>query len=193
LLFELRESIFGSHMRGITRCAACGHELGIAVRAQDFRPAGDGRQPERFTISDAGYELTFRLLNTLDLAELDSRDVIEIARTKLLRKVILSASLHEEAIAIMQVPDRLLTMLEEKMAELEPEADVELATVCDYCSSKTSALLDIATFLWTEVDRWAIRTLREIHTLAEAYGWRESDILAISPWRRRCYLEMVGA
>jgi hypothetical protein len=35
--------------------------------------------------------------------------------------------------------------------------------------------------------------LREVHILASAYGWREDDILAMSPARRRIYLEMLRA
>jgi hypothetical protein len=34
--------------------------------------------------------------------------------------------------------------------------------------------------------------LREVHTLAWAYGWREADILAMSPARRQFYIELVG-
>jgi hypothetical protein len=33
--------------------------------------------------------------------------------------------------------------------------------------------------------------VREVHLLASAYGWRESDILAMTPWRRQLYLELV--
>ena len=52
---------------------------------------------------------------------------------------------------------------------------------------------DIVSFFWREIEEFAIRTLREIHALARAYGWAEDQILALSPTRRRCYLEMVGA
>jgi hypothetical protein len=34
--------------------------------------------------------------------------------------------------------------------------------------------------------------MREVHTLAAMYGWRETDILAMSAWRRQRYLEMIG-
>jgi hypothetical protein len=32
-----------------------------------------------------------------------------------------------------------------------------------------------------------------VHTLASAYGWSESEILALSDARRRLYMEMVNA
>jgi hypothetical protein len=31
-----------------------------------------------------------------------------------------------------------------------------------------------------------------VHTLAQAYGWREVDILSMNAWRRQAYLEMLG-
>jgi hypothetical protein len=51
--------------------------------------------------------------------------------------------------------------------------------------------LDIASYLWSEIHAWAGRMLRDVHALAAAYGWREADILAMSPWRRQAYLEMI--
>ena len=37
----------------------------------------------------------------------------------------------------------------------------------------------------------ALRTLREIDVLATAYGWTETEILRLSPWRRQAYLEII--
>jgi hypothetical protein len=34
--------------------------------------------------------------------------------------------------------------------------------------------------------------LTEVHRLAQAYGWREAEILALSEARRHAYLELVG-
>jgi hypothetical protein len=64
---------------------------------------------------------------------------------------------------------------------------------CPACQHEWLAMFDILSFFWTEIEAWAYRTLRQVHTLASAYGWREADVLAISAWRRQRYLEMVGA
>jgi hypothetical protein len=50
----------------------------------------------------------------------------------------------------------------------------------------------VVSFFWMEVESWAYRILRQVHALASAYGWSEGDILAMSPWRRQFYLEMVS-
>ena len=46
---------------------------------------------------------------------------------------------------------------------------------------------------WAEIDAWARRILREVNILARAYGWRESDILALGAVRRQIYLTMAQA
>jgi hypothetical protein len=53
------------------------------------------------------------------------------------------------------------------------------------------AVCDIAAYLWQELHNWAVRVLDEVNILARAYAWREDDILALSPWRRRYYIQRV--
>ncbi len=53
------------------------------------------------------------------------------------------------------------------------------------------ALFDIAAYFWAELAAEAKRLLREVDALARAYGWREADILALSPRRRQAYLELI--
>ena len=77
------------------------------------------------------------------------------------------------------------------MALVDPQADVQLALSCPACGQQWRATFDVVSFLWDELDAWARRLLREVHTLASAYHWREADILAMSRWRRQYYLDLV--
>jgi hypothetical protein len=54
------------------------------------------------------------------------------------------------------------------------------------------APFDIVSHLWTELDAWARRMLREVHALAATYGWSEAEILRMSATRRRAYLDLIG-
>ncbi|MFE6990250.1 hypothetical protein ACFVFN_19020, partial [Streptomyces pharetrae] len=72
----------------------------------------------------------------------------------------------------------------------DPAADVTLNVACPECGRATRAELDIASYLWTELDAWARDLLLDVHLLATAYGWSEPEILALSPLRRRYYLEL---
>ncbi|MCU0627505.1 MAG: hypothetical protein MUF21_13620, partial [Gemmatimonadaceae bacterium] len=74
----------------------------------------------------------------------------------------------------------------------DPLAHLELALRCPDCATAWSAPCDVVAFVWAALDEWATTTLREVHRLTQAYGWAERDILALSPARRRRYLELVG-
>ncbi len=63
---------------------------------------------------------------------------------------------------------------------------------CDGCGARSASPFDIATFFWRELSARAQQILLDVHELARAYGWRESDVLSLSPSRRRRYLELLG-
>jgi hypothetical protein len=81
----------------------------------------------------------------------------------------------------------------ERMAQADPQAEVQLALTCPACQHEWLATFDILSFFWIEINAWALRLLQEVHRLASAYGWRETDILGLSSWRRQFYLEMIGS
>ena len=117
----------------------------------------------------------------------------EACRALLLQRCVLSARQGDFTVASDQLPAEVIAALGERMAEADPLADIQLALTCPSCEHDWLATFDIVSFLWTEIEIWARRILTDVHTLARAYGWRERDILNISPMRRQFYLEMVGA
>jgi hypothetical protein len=104
---------------------------------------------------------------------------------------VLGARRNDEAVSLDALPAELCTMVSEKMAETDPQGNVQLPLTCPDCGHRWDAPLDIASYLWAEIDAWATRVLRDVHALASAYGWREADILLLSPSRRQAYLEMI--
>jgi hypothetical protein len=66
------------------------------------------------------------------------------------------------------------------------------ALTCDTCGERSSSPFDIRAFFWRELAARAHHIALDVHELARAYGWRESDVLSLSPARRRRYLELVG-
>jgi hypothetical protein len=105
---------------------------------------------------------------------------------------VLSAQRDGADIAVAALPGEVVAAVAARMAEADPQAEVQLALTCPVCAYRWQATFDILSFFWQEINDWAQRILREVHTLATAYGWREADILALSPRRRQFYLEMVG-
>jgi hypothetical protein len=79
------------------------------------------------------------------------------------------------------------------MAEADSQADVRINLSCPACEHQWQAAFDVLSFFWSEITAWAHRILSDVHALAYAYGWREADILNMSPRRRRYYLTLLEA
>ena len=79
------------------------------------------------------------------------------------------------------------------MALADPMAETRLALSCPACGSEWHEALDIARFVWAEIESRAKRLAGEVHALASAYGWTEAEILGLSGPRRSLYLGMVQA
>ncbi len=88
---------------------------------------------------------------------------------------------------------RMAAAVEAAMERADPRSAIELALACPACGAQWSTPFDIASFLGGEISIAAERLARDVHDLARAYGWREADIVAMSPWRRQLYLDLVNA
>ncbi|GAA2302402.1 hypothetical protein [Streptomyces violaceusniger] len=117
------------------------------------------------------------------------------ARRALLARCIVSAHRSGQPVPVdrlpaAELPEPVQRRLAEAAERADPAADVTLNVACPECGEATRAELDIASYLWAELDHWARDLLLDVHLLATAYGWSEPQILALSPLRRRYYLEL---
>lgn len=190
-LLRLRELTFGSRLNGFVKCPSCGDRLELSLNTADIRVPDRSIQPEYFL--DLGeIELRFRLLNSQDLAAIaGDREPLK-ARQKLVQRCILQAKLNGKSIEPDELPEIAIVALAQHLAECDPNAEVLLNLTCPGCKHQWQTLFDIATFFISEIAALSKRLLREVHTLASAYGWSEADILAMTHPRRQFYLEMVG-
>jgi hypothetical protein len=190
-LLNLREWAFGSQMTGHATCPACALELELTFSVSEIRSISPREVPKFCNFAFAEYDVCFRLPNSSDLLALaDSSDAASNA-CRLLERCLIRACKCGEEIAFEQIPAAARSAISEHMGELDPLGDVHLSLKCPQCAHNWKAPFDIVSFLWSEIHSWARRLLREVHALASSYGWRESDILALSPWRRQAYLEMI--
>jgi hypothetical protein len=192
-LLTLREWMFGERFASLADCPSCGERLEINFNAADLRVDPVLDTSDNITLDLTDYSVRFRLPDTLDLAALELSDVSAGAHRQLLARCLLSARRGEREISAAELPETVVMAVAEKMAQADPQADLQLTLSCPRCRHQWRAAFDIVSFLWTEIHVWALRMLRDVHELAAAYGWRESDILALSPRRRQAYLEMIRA
>ncbi len=194
-LLTLREWTFGPQLVSLASCPVCGERLETAFDVAEIRvPGGEEAPAEPLSLTVAGCELTFRLPDSLDLAALaDAGDGLEGARRRLLARCLLNARGEDGGeVPLDRLPEAAFQAVADRMAEADPQGDVQLSLRCPACSHAWPAPFDIASFFWTEVEAWGRLLLHEIHVLASAYCWPEELILALSPWRRRAYLELIG-
>ena len=189
LLLTLRERIFGSQIQSIATCGKCGERLELTFEIENIRISTPTKPLETCSVQVDSWEVEFRLPNSLDLMAIASHDNSQSA---LLERCLLQVREREEIQPIAKLPTQIASAVVIQMAKLDPQADVQLNLCCPACSHKWLSAFDIVSFFWSEIHAWAIRTLREVHILASAYGWGEAEILTMSPYRRRLYLEMVG-
>jgi hypothetical protein len=189
LLMTLREWTFGPRLVSLATCPDCGERLELDMAVADLRVPSAGPAPERLEMAVDGYEISLRLPDSRDLAALSGESDLPALRQRLLGRCLLAVRCHGEEASL---PAELTEAAVARLAEADPQADVQLALSCPGCGGSWLAAFDIVTFYWREIEAWAARTLREIHALARAYGWNEGEILSLSPQRRQIYLQMVS-
>jgi hypothetical protein len=192
-LLALREQTSGPGLNGFAECPRCAERMEFEVAVADLRVAveSDAGDEARELVTDNGLALRFRLPNSRDLAAvLDYQDPAA-ARSLLVQRCVLQASRDGVPVAVSECSTEAITELAQRMAECDPQAEVLLDLCCPTCEHRWQVLFDIVAFFWAELATQAKRLLREVHTLARAYGWREADILSMSARRRQFYLEMV--
>jgi hypothetical protein len=190
-LLHLREWTFGPRLVCGVVCDGCGGRLELDFRAEEIRGAAEPAEPESFTTKVGDYEVGFRLPNSLDLLELASCADAAQARRLLFERCVNAARLGGSHVEPESLPPEVVSGVSERMSQADPQGDIRVSVECPACGREWQTVFDIVSFFWSEVEAWARRTLQEVHVLATAYGWREADTLALSPQRRRLYLEMI--
>ncbi|MEJ2670936.1 MAG: phage baseplate protein [Deltaproteobacteria bacterium] len=191
-LLKLREQTFGPQIVGLARCPHCGEQLELIFRTDDLKGAPEAEPEETLMLRIEGDEVQFRLPNSLDLALIDPHQDLAHNRQLILKRCLLKVSHAGEARSLDHLSADAVEAIMARMAKADPHADVSLNVACVQCGQKWQAPFDIGRFFWTEIHAWAIRVLDELHLLASAYGWSESDLLAMSQRRRQFYLERIG-
>jgi hypothetical protein len=191
-LLALREQLFGSEMAGVAVCPQCGGRLDLTLSAREMLLARTEPEAEESLCMD-GYELRFRLPNSEDLTAALQYQNAQQAERLMLSRCLVSILRDGAAVECDELPQVIVEAVSGRMTEVDPLADVQVAVACPSCHHRWRGAFDIVSFLWSEIDSLAARLLRDVHTLATAYGWSETDILALSPARRQFYLASVSA
>lgn len=191
-LLRLRAQTFGSQLASLATCRSCRMRLELTFDVADILMPSEVEPEAIFAIHRDGYDIKFRLPNSLDMAAGDQlADAVEI-RTQLLERCVLAATYNGATCHSHQLPSAVVEAVTEQMTQIDPQANILLTLTCPACGEQWKSMFDVVNFFWNEICAWAPRVLRDVHMLASRYGWREADILAMSAWRRQYYLSMVS-
>jgi hypothetical protein len=183
-LVDLRCACFGSRLQAWAACARCAEKMEFELDGKDLaQSANDADYGGGAALVVDGQK--FRLPTSRDVALVAGETDPDIAARRLAERC---------RIASDDCAARPVTDLEEvgrQMSLADPMAEILIALACPACGHDNSSHLDIAGFLWTEIEAHAKRLLLEVHALASAYGWTEQTVLSLSDRRRAAYLQLV--
>lgn len=189
-LLALRELTFGTKLRCFAECPGCKEHLEFAIKTADIRQLPlSGEKNQELEIDEV--QVRYRMPNSLDLAAIAGSGEVDTTRNLLVQRCVLEVIRNGDPVDFNELPAEVKAKLVAHMAEQEPQADVMLDIHCPACGHQWQTIFDIVSFFWAELNAEARRLLYDIHALALAYGWRESDILSMSDTRRQFYLGMV--
>jgi hypothetical protein len=186
-LLALREGLCGRDLPGRDPCPGCGELAEFSLSTADLLALPAASTAEQ-SLEIGDLRLRFRLPNSRDLLAAEEAESPDAAEQLLLRRCLLGAQRQGEA---AELTDPEIEALAQRMAELDPLAEVLLDLSCAHCGHRWRRGLEIAEIVFAEVRLLARRLLEEIAWLARCYGWTEGEILALSPARRRAYLELI--
>lgn len=180
LLLELQELCFGSTLPCVVTCPGCEESLDVSITVDELRFGdsfgNEGQLAE--TVQIGGIELGLRALTSADLLSVDP--AAPDAGQALLSRCVTTTE---------HVPEQAFDEIAARLRELDPQADLELPLECPECGHGWRAWIDLADHVWAEIEAYGRRLVHEVCALATAFGWTEADVLAVSPARRRLYLE----
>ncbi len=178
-LLRLYEGVFGSQLETTGQCPACQERLEVQFRPADI--SAPFANPEVIEREIQGIPVRFRVPSQADVAAALAAGGG--------RQVLIERCVE----AVETLPAAVVEATVAAMAELDPQADIQIAVACPGCGREHEFAFDVAAYIWSELEDWAHRMIEEIHTLARAYHWREQDILEMSAFRRRMYLDLIEA
>lgn len=192
LLLDVHAAVFGSAIELVTDCPACREALELTLQTGELRvPSGEAGAEHELTDEASGVRLRFRLPSSADLLAVAAVEDVAAARIALAERCIAVAERSGEPVA--PLPESAVAALAARIAELDPQADIDLALACHECGHRWTAPFDVADHVWRRLDARARTLVADIAALAATFGWSEDAILGLSPERRRLYLDLAGA
>lgn len=195
LLLQVRQHTLGVPLEVVEACPRCDTQLEFALQTSALLTGDPGVQSGSLEFQHEALVVRFRLPRSEDLLHVETVvDEWEASRA-LVQRCVESATRAGAPVDTADpgagLSDAEMEALNTAMVAADPQADLTLELHCAECGHRFERELDVARFFLDELEAMARRLFADIYTLARGYGWSESDILSMSAWRRRAYVEML--
>ncbi len=197
LLLHARRLTFGAQIDCVLPCPQCRERMDFRLQIEHLLPHRDAAAPPRYfeEMLEAGgkrFHVRFRVPCGADLE--DALRPLVLARC--VEWVRLEGELENgstlAAIPIEEWPAGLASQISERMADLDPQAETTLQLACPACQHSFTTCFDIGDYFFRELRAREHCRYQEVHQLALAYHWSETEILSMSPRKRRMYLDLLA-
>jgi hypothetical protein len=182
VLARLYREHFGGELEGFTQCTECGEKLEFNFDLQQVADAPPLKSGHLVVVG----RWTFHLPTSRALAMALNGGEEASAGHRLL-----AHCLAEPSDAASGWSEEEMAAIEEKLAEADSLAEIQIGFKCPECGAEFEDTLDLGSFLWPEVEGTARQLFDDIHLLASAYGWTEDEVLRLSSMRREAYVRRV--
>jgi len=165
------------------RCPACGVRFDLRLAAGDIPRSGPG---PGFPVAEAKTSLGKRYFEVPNgmheeaIARHPGRDY----RRLVAARCGLSECAEEDA---SRFTDRDLEIIDTALEAVSPDIADSVDTSCPECGHAAHSRIDPLAFAFPRL----VDVLQEVHLVARAYRWSESEILDLPLSRRRAYAELI--
>ncbi len=183
-LLRTRAATLGDRLEATDTCPECGERVDVSLSCQalvgEIEPA-----PERWTVEHGDLRITVRPLDSVDAAAAVAAGDVEAAASELLARAVVAVE------PAGPLPTEAVAAVAASLASRDAGAELLIELTCPACATRWQRVLDVAGFVWAELEARAQRLIGDVHALASAYGWTEGEVLALGDARRAAYLAMV--
>jgi hypothetical protein len=197
LLLHLRRLTLGDRISCLLSCPACGKKMDLDLQIEELLlpPYTQAQMVHETEISDGenSYRVVFRLPNGEDqeTAVAQAAESVASAAELVLQRCVEQVTSAEDE-RLSDLPPVVLRELPEKMAELDPQAEVLLDLICPECETGFVVPFDTADYVCREFAAQEREFYRGVHALSFHYHWNEDSILNLSRRKRQIYLDLLA-
>ena len=153
-LLQLRDELFGSKFEAVATCPICSERLELMFDKRDLLTQGTQEITEWQQLECAGFDVSYRLPTSADLLEVSNNP--GQARELLLERCV-EARADGVAVSASALPSGAVKLLGEKMAEADPQAEVQILLDCPACAHQWTTVFDILSFVILSIKAMRIR------------------------------------